>query len=63
MAEVTKEEYVKELNRYDTGKIAALLKVNETVVEEWKAGNPSGWPLQWEVVMRMLQEKRASAAG
>lgn len=56
------EGRVKELNRYGTGEIAAVLKVSETAVEDWKAGNPSGWPAQWEVVMRILHETRASVA-
>lgn len=62
MPEIKKEEYVKELNRYGTGEIAAILKVSETAVEAWKAGNPSGWSVQWEVVMRILHEKCASVA-
>lgn len=62
MPEVTREEYVKELNRYGTGEIAAILKVSEAAVEDWKAGNPPGWPVQWEVVLRILREKRASVA-
>ncbi len=62
MPEVTREEYVKELNRYGTGEIAAILKVSEAAVEDWKAGNPPGWPVQWEVVLRILREKRAPVA-
>lgn len=62
MPEITKEEYVKELNRYGTREIAAIVKVSETAVEDWKAGNPSGWPIQWEVVTRILRENCASVA-
>jgi hypothetical protein len=62
MPEITKEEYVKELNRHGTGEIATLLKVSEAAVEDWKAGNPSGWPIQWEVVVRILHEKGTSVA-
>lgn len=62
MPGITKEQYVKELNRYATGEIATLLKVSEAVVKDWKAGNPSGWPVQWEFVMRILHEKCASVA-
>ena len=62
MPEITKEEYVKELNRHGTSEIAAVLKVSEATVEDWKAGNPSGWPIQWEVVLRILREKRSSIA-
>ena len=62
MPGITKEECVRELKRYGTSGIATLLKVSEATVEEGKAGNPSGWPIQWEVVMRSLLENRGSVA-
>ncbi len=62
MPGISKERYVKELNCYGTGEIATLLKVSEAAVEGWKAGNPSGWPIQLEVVTRILHEKCASVA-
>jgi hypothetical protein len=55
--EPTKDEYVAELKRFSTPEIAQLFKVSEAAVEGWKAGNPTGFPPAWEVVVQILKEK------
>jgi hypothetical protein len=58
----TSEEYVVELNRYATPQIAELIKVSPDAVETWKAGQPSGWPVQWRRVIEILREKGTPVA-
>jgi hypothetical protein len=61
----TIEETVAEVNRYATPQVAALFKVNEPTVEQWKGGD-LGFGGEYGIVrnrmVEVLREKGTPAA-